>query len=47
MPAGDDQSMTRFVVEQSSTGRTVLMFMAGLVLALGAVGGAAWFILGE
>ena len=40
-----EPSMTRFVVEERSTTKTVLMFVAGLVLALSAAGAAAYFIL--
>ncbi len=41
----NEPSMTRFVVEERSTAKTVLMFVAGLVLALSAAGAAAYFIL--
>jgi hypothetical protein len=40
-----EPSMTRFVVEERNMTKTVLMFVAGLVLALSAAGAAAYFIL--
>ena len=39
--------MTRFVVQERSPVRTVVMFVAGLVLALSAAGAAAYFILND
>ncbi len=46
-PEVDDYSMTRFVVDQRSPARTILLFVTGLVLALAAAGAAAWFILDD
>jgi len=43
----NEPSMTRFVVQERSTAKTVLMFIAGLVLALSAAGTAAYFILDD
>lgn len=39
--------MTRFVVDQRSPARTALMFVIGLVIALAAAGGVAYFILDD
>jgi hypothetical protein len=41
----NEPSMTRFVVQERSPMKTALLFIAGLVLALGAAGTAAYFIL--
>lgn len=41
----NEPSMTRFVVEERSMTKTILMFVAGLVIALSAAGAAAYFIL--
>ncbi len=41
----NEPSMTRFVVHERSAVKTVLMFVAGLMLALSAAGAAAYFIL--
>lgn len=47
VPIANEPSMTRFVVQERSPVRTVLMFVAGLVLALCAAGAAAYFILDD
>lgn len=47
VPMANEPSMTRFVVQERSPVRTVLMFVAGLVLALCAAGAAAYFILDD
>ncbi|MCR9164561.1 MAG: serine/threonine protein kinase [Nannocystaceae bacterium] len=41
----NEPSMTRFVVQERNMTKTILMFVAGLVLALSAAGAAAYFIL--
>ena len=43
----NEPSMTRFVVQERSMTKTILMFVAGLVIALSAAGAAAYFILSE
>lgn len=47
VPMANEPSMTRFVVQERSPVRTVVMFVAGLVLALSAAGAAAYFILND
>ena len=41
----NEPSMTRFVVQQRSPMKTAMLFVAGLLFALGAAGTAAYFIL--
>ncbi|MEM6291797.1 MAG: serine/threonine-protein kinase [Myxococcota bacterium] len=47
VPVVDEHSMTRFVVQQRSPVKTVLLFVVGLLIALGGAGAAAYFILDD